>query len=276
MIYLQLAGRLGNQLFQWAAALKVQESHGQVCLVYDDFHQSKPTPILEELTSGKIEIRKVNSIGRILQINDKFRIGNLFLKQIISSEQNPYSELDRLPTRTKVLRGYFQNWRNIIEFEDIIYEQLNDVVNKIFCNSIKLQTYENELTEYCSIHVRRGDYQDSNFGTLAPRFYVATKDFRSKPILLFTDQEDLPEAYKKAINPDYIFTPKHLSNEETFALMSRGSEVAIANSTFSWWAGFLSMKNGGQVLLPHPWLKGDSPKSAFQYPGMYQEKAIFN
>lgn len=276
MIYLQLAGRLGNQLFQWAAAHKVQEDYGKVCLVYDDFHQSEPTSLIKELASGKFEIRKSNLIGRILQINDKFNSTNLFLKQLINSENNPYNKIEKLPNRTKIMRGFFQNWLNFCEYEDEITAQLNKAINRIFRNSIKLQTIEKELIDFCAVHVRRGDYQNSPFGILAPEFYIAANENRTKPLVLFTDQEELSDDYKKVINPDYIFSPSQLSSEETFALMSRASKVSIANSTYSWWAGYIAMRNGSRVLMPHPWFKDNSPNSAFEYPGMLREKSIFN
>ncbi len=275
MIYLQLAGRLGNQLFQWAAALKIQKEYKDVCFIYDDYHQSKPSPMLLELAQEKFEIRKVNSIGRVLQFYDRFKSSDLILKHFINNERNPYGELETVPTKAKIFRGYYQNWRNLVGNEDFISAELNRVTNLIVSNSARLREIDEELKDFCSVHIRRSDYQDSSFGILAPQFYVNSEKFRTKPTLIFTDQEDLPAEYLKAINPEHVFTPKQLSGEETFALMAQGKEVVIANSTFSWWAGFLALNNGSDVQIPDQWRKEGSLDSAFQYPGMVQAKSLF-
>ena len=94
-------------------------------------------------------------------------------------------------------------------------------------------------------------------------------------MIVFTDQQFLPREYIEVLNPQHIITPKELSGEETFALMSSSKRLILANSTFSWWAGFLTMQNHGTVLIPSPWLKSGHYQGNLEYPGMMSMVAEF-
>lgn len=275
MINLQLAGRLGNQLFQWAIALKAQERLQEVCLVYDNYHQSTPTSILRELVHGKIEIRKSNLIGRILQIEDRFFAESEVLKRFIQTESDPYEIFSTIPRSTKILRGFFQNWQNVSQSEQTIKDELSRVADKVLNSSPKLIKVRDELEDFNAVHVRIGDYRNSKFGVLSPEFYSSIKRKLDGPVVVFTDQDQLPEEYIAALKPDYIFTPKSLSSEESFALMSCANSLMLANSTFSWWSGFLVLQNDREVIIPDPWLKDSTSASALVYPRMIKAKSLF-
>jgi hypothetical protein len=46
-----------------------------------------------------------------------------------------------------------------------------------------------------------------------------------------------------------------LNPAETLELMRHGSAYVIANSTFSWWAAFLSYQSGCTKIMPAPWFQ---------------------
>jgi hypothetical protein len=45
------------------------------------------------------------------------------------------------------------------------------------------------------------------------------------------------------------------SPASTMELMRHGVGYVIANSTFSWWAAYLSYNTGSPVIAPDPWFK---------------------
>jgi hypothetical protein len=275
VIYIQLAGRLGNQLFQWATALNVQKAHGPVTLVFDDYHQSSPSPLLNELAQGQIAIRKRNLIGRLLQLEDRFFIRSPMLKNIIKTEVDPYSIFSTLPSRVRVVRGFYQNWQNVSRSNAAITEKLDQAIERQLQKSKKIQRIHEELGSFSAIHIRQGDHGNSIFGLLSPEFYKINQTKSSGPVVVFTDRDDLPNKFKLATNPDFIFSPNNLSAEDSFALMSRAKELMIANSTFSWWAGFIALQNGSKVVIPNPWMKDGTAGTALNYPGMAQANSQF-
>ena len=275
MIHLQLAGRLGNQLFQWAAALNIQKAYGAVTLVFDDYHQSNPSPILSKLVQGQIEIRKNNLLGRVLQVEDRFFSDSSILKKLIKTDIDPYCTLGEIPKKTRVLRGFYQNWENVIKSERVIADTLNRTVEQWISDSPQLRNLSTELDSFCAMHVRQGDFENTEFGLLSSDFYKTHRPHSTRPVVVFTDQDDLPEEYKSAINADYIFSPKNLSSEDSFALMSRAQELVMANSTFSWWAGFIALQNQQKVIIPDPWLKNRASGSALCFPTMIKKNSLF-
>lgn len=53
---------------------------------------------------------------------------------------------------------------------------------------------------------------------------------------------------------------------ETLIAMSRGKGLVASNSTFSWWAGFLS--GHSEVVIPENWTKvGQNPFERLRVPG---------
>ena len=47
----------------------------------------------------------------------------------------------------------------------------------------------------------------------------------------------------------------------TLQAMRLGHGYVVANSSFSWWAAFLSFNGASEVVAPSPWFKGmDDPK----------------
>jgi len=113
-------------------------------------------------------------------------------------------------------------------------------------------------------HVRRGDYKNyaEEFGLLSARYYSeALKEIESQipnaKLWLFSDEpEEVSNEFKgSGITFNYVVKDNELSPAESITLMSKLSGLIIANSTFSWWAGFLS--KGHLVVAPKPWFRSE-------------------
>lgn len=276
MIHLQLAGRLGNNLFQWATALNIQSEELRVKLIYDDFHQSQPSDLFRKIVGETIEIKKSNLAGRLFQVEDKYFSELPILKRLIYSDKNPFAVYETHGRKIKFARGYFQSWRNFVNIEEMIANQLQTAVDDWIDTSESLSKIRLEIGEFIAVHVRQGDYVGSDFGTLSTDYYRNNKVESSIPVVVFTDQDKLKAKYKEAIKPDFIFTPEKLSADDSFALMAQARSIVLANSTYSWWAGYLIGRRDGQVVIPFPWTKKTTFGEEMIHPRMHSKKALFN
>ena len=275
MISIQLAGRLGNQLFQWATAKSFQEKFPDLCLTYDSYHKNAPEPLIRDLSEGNLDIRKKVSTGLILRATDKFNFNNHITKKYLHTELNPYSALQHIDSRVKIVRGYFQNWEKIWEHREFLAAELLKHTDEIIKNSTRISKLSIDFSDRSTIHLRMSDYENSEFGILGPDYYsnIVTNG-RKKPVV-FTDSTKIPSHFLKELNPELVITPEDLNSEETFALMSKSQKLITANSTFSWWAGFLVLQNHGQVTIPEPWAKRSQYTAHLEYPGMHTAQAVF-
>jgi hypothetical protein len=114
------------------------------------------------------------------------------------------------------------------------------------------------------VHLRFGDYLlEENFGIPSREFYltginsVIAKGI-CKSIWVFSD--DLPRAREKLELKDTLPTRwiNSVDNSvvSTLQAMRLGRGYVIANSTFSWWAAYLSLDPGAEVVAPNPWFVG--------------------
>jgi hypothetical protein len=115
-----------------------------------------------------------------------------------------------------------------------------------------------------ALHFRRGDYVSNarfnrDLGALGLDYYRAAARLlraRSPGATLYLFSDDI-EAVAREFKPDgpHHFVrfagPAHAHDE--LRLMSLCEHIAIANSSFSWWAAWLNQTPGKLVIAPEPW-----------------------
>lgn len=115
-----------------------------------------------------------------------------------------------------------------------------------------------------AMHVRRGDYlkKPERFPQLTQHYYESALKQTQRPVHVYSDDIDWCKA-----NPDQLglkdrdhefidstrsaTLPAEVSDLVT---MSRAHSIVIANSTFSWWAAYLS---NAEVFYPDRWFGPD-------------------
>ncbi len=104
------------------------------------------------------------------------------------------------------------------------------------------------LEHKTSVHVRRTDYllHPGVFVALTPDYYDEAMSRTKGPYIVFSD--DL-EWCRQNLPRDCIFM-EHNRNFEDLFLMAACDEHITANSTFSWWAAWLS---GRHTVCPRQW-----------------------
>lgn len=259
-------GGLGNQLFQYAFAKKLQTHTSRKVILCSTVTFKKDSEgtidILPELNTTMESARGFQQ----LSTNMAFRINKLFHKKLNSSRQPlknitvkyeedlspPYDdkffeELGRcqIPGRV-LLAGYWQDARipnynkkdliNEFQYDSCITDKLNEYEKLIASNKQPVaihfrQTYRGygELKENYykqAIKIIMDEVKD-------PFFYAfADDDQMAKPIL----QEILP--------PDrYLLFPHYKDAKkayQTILLMSKCRHFIMSRSTFCWWAAWMS------------------------------------
>jgi hypothetical protein len=294
---IHLTGGLGNQLFQFAAAmsllpdsLKIEPFLGRPRLntlgVPEIYSFSHPI-----ITQSKIDVGSSNALvgktaGFILRngVNPRkfeewvlIKRSLVFLARavfsfwwrkrvsIVQGVGVGYSPLE-LPKGSTYLIGYFQCFnyaeeiRNSLKMICIPNAGIELIALK------KLESIERPLV----VHYRFGDYlTEPNFGIPSSSYYErgiellwAQGNFGK--IWVFSD--NIPLAQKN-FPSEFLIHVRWISEVDsstaaTLEAMRLGHGYVIANSTFSWWGAFLSYTESPKVIAPSPWFaRLDPPKN---------------
>jgi len=154
--------------------------------------------------------------------------------------------------------GYFQNPRYFDQFRNEILGEFQFRSN-IPENAKPLKEAIQKSTSVC-IHVRRGDYLKSDFGTLTLNYYktainILNSNFTKLQYFIFSDEprwcaerfKNFPKTTIIGVNNDNFDPIVDLN------LMSACQHFIIPNSTFSWWAAYLSENPLKKVIVPKGW-----------------------
>ena len=260
MIYTRLHGRLGNQMFQYAAAralairLGVQvaldargalkRGEGVLTRVFD-------LPLGEPvgLPPAKHESLLRYAAWRVSGRDPVFRReqGLGYNRQIKRCADNSY------------LHGYWQSERYFHHIEPDIRRDFTFPAFSSQQNADMAGRIGQELS--VSLHVRRGDYLTLGAHVLCDQAYyeaalaaVLTGLEGTPTVYVFSDdpgwaRDNLPLPCNKVVvdfnGPDTDF--------EDMRLMSLCQHNIIGNSSFSWWAAWLNANEGKRVAGPARW-----------------------
>jgi len=269
MIITRLEGGLGNQLFQYAIGrhLSIKNNTGLV-LDTSNYLIDKNNRHYE-LHGYNIKARTANIITYIF-----VRLGKYIIPKITQNtrlpikyikERNNYFNKEILSEeRNIILDGYWQSEDYFKDIRDIILDDLTllsdpDKENKKMLKRI------NKSNTIC-LHVRRGDFVSNPlfqkyYGNLTPEYYNkainSICDRISDPeIFIFSDE---PEWCKQNIIIDCPHTFVDINGPdkapEDLRLMSACNHFIIANSSFSWWAAWLSENKKKIIIAPKRWYR---------------------
>lgn len=244
----RLKGGLGNQLFQYACAVRLAREFGAE-LYFD----------ASILLAG-------DAIGRKLEIDQifpgKVRLENITASMPVIREE----EADKLSAAigsqfaggasVLAVDGYFQNERCFLPDAIAIKTDLINFRNQWLAG----RSLPRQFGRAVGLHVRRSDYQ--HLGVCADEYYLETiRWFQRKfagdvEFFVFTDEplytSNMLGSLAGEARVTVVNTRDHLSD---FMLLSTCDHFVIANSTFSWWAAYMGETSGSIVFAPTaPWL----------------------
>lgn len=248
---IKISGGLGNQLFQYAHGRNLELLGKKVIFDVSFFHGNKS----KKDTARDFKLDKFNLETKILFSNKNFRCLNIFskIKRFFGFKVEEYFQNEK----------YFFNIASIIRREFTLRNEFSAMA-KEFLNKIR-------ISESISLHIRRGDYvsnQNANafHGVCDLNYYrramTLLKEKVSHPkFFIFSD--DIAWAKENFIGSNFVFVscPEIVDYEEMI-LMSNCKHNIIANSTFSWWGGWLNNHTNKIVVAPIRWFSDSKVNAA--------------
>jgi glycosyltransferase involved in cell wall biosynthesis len=266
-VYVVLVGGLGNQLFQYAAALSAARKTGaRVKVVHFNYrHDPKRFYHLDCLAEKPAEAGPVSSalvfaawlLSRRLKIS-LFK-GRLFREASFGFDPGFQAAAPR------ALFGYFQshryfseNWaaiRGKFAFLPGCDQKFRDLAAQI------------EQCQAVAVHVRRGDYISDQrslefHGICGVDYYLeAVRTLNDRhpgaglTFFVFSDEPERARAEFKDLD-QVNYVDCGFGGWQSYlelVLMSKCKHQIIANSSFSWWAAWLNDNPGKTVIAPRRW-----------------------
>jgi hypothetical protein len=277
MIIVRLTSGLGNQLFQYAAAralsLRLDRPLKFDASWYRDIPDRKAKRVYELGRFNVVEAfatdREIKGArGRTLSARIARRVLGRDLERAYRRVEDRETLLD-----TEGLRGASGIYLNGFWQSEDFFKDNADLIRTEFTlkaapNADNLTWLEKiEGAESVCIHVRRGDYvRDPKIteahGICSLDYYRAAierinKEAASPRFFVFSDDPDWVRDNLKIDGPAEYVVHNGGDGVEDLRLMSRCRYFVIANSTFSWWAAWLSGRPK-MVFAPSPWFKDPS------------------
>lgn len=276
---------LGNQMFQYAFYLALKNNYPENN-VYMDIFRIYGNYIHNGFELEKIFNIKTNEVrlNEALKLSEKwpntsfkYKVGGNLqkIRKAIFGPKESYicqddptgfyhSVFELNETKSYIFNG---NWVNEKYFKDI-----KDEVIEAFTfpkletkENIKMQKMMNE-TNSVSVHIRKGDYLNSQMLNLDLNYYIQAKEEIEKRIknpqyFLFSDEKESINEYKKLFQNAVIVEGNCGADSfRDMQLMSCCKHNIIANSTFSFWGAYLNKNVSKIVVAP------DKAKYDFRHP----------
>lgn len=238
----RIYGRFGNEMFQYSLAKILSQLHN--C----EFRLNPTSSFLNFFDQEKLSYKPYNS---------SYKTDNYI-------EKDPFGfDANLLNLFNIDLMGFFQNLLYYNFYLDIIYSEFKPnakILNNSY-NYIKHKNqYSKDIDKNICIHVRRTDYTilKQLYGFLDINYYYNIIDsINYNHIFIISDDIKYVETEFQSLfghrnNVTYV---KELDMYHDFYIMYLSGINIIANSTFSWWASFLSDRNQSKTIFaPSQWI----------------------
>jgi hypothetical protein len=272
MIVVRLFGKLGNQMFQYAAA-RALAAHWDVPLKLDirwlgpdrRAFQLDRLPLFSGITDWKDNLRYTWFPFPREPFRPYFWRVARFLSHLYVEPSFSYNSGFWSLGPDRFLFGYFQSEKYFMDHAALIKRDL--------AYEPDLSLYEPEVIETVkagettAIHFRRGDYITHEYtartiGALPMDYYErATAYVKSRlgrtRFLIFSDDIDWCRDNLKIDGAVYV-DKKGQSPLDDLFLASRCDNNILANSSYSWWCAWLNENPGKIVVAPERWFRDET------------------
>ena len=259
MIYIDLMGGLGNQLFQI------------FCIIAYSFENKIPF---------KIKSDKFDKVSPVDNTSKRPTYWDNFLKNLskftyqnqinLPIYREPNFRYNKIPYSEKDFKifGYFQSPK--------YFDQQYDNIIKLICLEKQKQEIREKYARYfnrkkvISMHFRIGDLKNNkgHGPVLKCEYYISSlkylldkeENIDEYDILYFGEENDDIKIKENLKNIQEVF-PKlnfiqcsyEIEDWEQMLLMSNCNHNIIANSTFSWWGAYFNSNTERKVCYPSVW-----------------------
>lgn len=262
MIVVRLKGGLGNQMFQYALGRVLSVKNNTSLGLDTGFYDLKLSP------KRQYDLEVFNIIGKVLDQKEipflyRFCHKNKILDKIIKcgfKEKSFNFDPNILSLGSdSYIDGYWQSPRYFEGFEGEIRK--NFTLKHPPAQKIQDLAREIEHINSACVHVRRGDYVgNKNHEVVDNEYYIKGIEYikNNAPvdkIYVFSDDIEWCKNNLKFEFPA-VFVDSGYAGEKGeghMFLMSKCRNFIIANSSFSWWAAWLSNNKEKIVICPKQW-----------------------
>lgn len=225
--------RLGNQMFQIAAAINLAEDN----LDKVDF------PVWDRANYFEGDFKQ----GFKMDMDLDETPPSIWYERQDLYQLIPY-------TRNCAINGYYQSEK--------YFENNKRLIKKMFCIRPEFDSKIecDPICVTCSIHIRRTDYlhQPENFTILDMDYYnkaiqyVVDKN-PNKFVVFYIFSDDVEWCKQNFSNEFPFFVVASEDEIKDFSRMSNCHHNIIANSSYSWWSAYLNKNDEKIVIAPKVW-----------------------
>lgn len=239
MVGVRSAGRLGNQMFQFAfAASKAKDHHS--------------TPFIDDW--GRLKYFEAYRKYKRVNFRNRLYLSYLLIKRKINII--PLEKFHGF--EPNLLHAYTNNFLHIGYFQSSLYFSSNSSHIHSLYQVRKKYRIELPQEPYLAIHLRFGDYENLQQKGLNQNAVLSKDYFRqafSRVKLKYSKiiaVSDEPDRIRETLG---IYEVEIYSGSEIqdFQILKNADSLIISNSTFSWWAAYLN-SSCKQVIAPKQWL----------------------
>ncbi|MBC6112178.1 alpha-1,2-fucosyltransferase [Pedobacter fastidiosus] len=270
MIAVQIEGRMGNQLFQYAFAHATAKKLGvkfyldksiEPYLLTEYFNVKKDAIHFLDTYLFRIKGFKnllSHHLKRIFYQRVKISLGlkiEAFSNELLFNEQK-YKIADRL-----MYQGFFQSEDYFSSAKDEI-KHLFEVKNRHQVTFKKITANFPKDKNIIAIHVRRTDYLEIKLALPIAYYHdvISEFDFEKNFFVFISDDPTFVENEFSYIHNKYVSNSNAITD---FQFLVHSDTCVISNSSFSWWGAYLNKKNA-KVIAPQFWsgfaIKSEEPK----------------
>lgn len=265
-----IQGGLGNQLSQWSFAHTIPGVENFQLDPLDGLGSKIPRefellPVLAHCSHlkkdshGSIVVPLTLPFYHLLDRFWQLKLCRPLIEKLGYIREDPrfdQEQTEKFPAIIRYARGYFQKQQNVEKILNLVNAEIIPIVQGIL---LKVDNRFGLGTNYSVVHVRRGDYETTDFspsiiGTLSDEYFLTgvTKFDSKKLVILTENRSDITDLIQN-LAPDLVLDKTDTSPWETLAIMYGATNFLGSNSSLSWWGARICRIRGGKVWLPSQW-----------------------
>lgn len=301
MIIIMLQGRLGNQMFQYAFARNLQKKYYINDKIFINKENLKKSgreedgwvDSLVDFNTVEYQYTRKKEINIIQQmilylylvfrkvVRGIFKLGldtkelDVFFSSFLNffgiyCINTGYCNFKKSSFKNKIIVGCFESSKYFDENRSTIIKELSSKHPLVSDNLSLYNTIKNN--ESICITIRRGDFLKDEFKNA---HYICTEEYFYKGINIIKEKISNPVFVFFSDDIEWVKENIHVEGKvyyetgndpvwEKLRLMSACKHFIISNSTFSWWAQYLSENKNKIVIAPSKWNNEIRNKDIYQ------------